>query len=86
MILPTKHKQGPYLAYDCPDQPQGYYNLMTTDKEDVASAVWENEIHLFKAAPTLYEALCDMVSDRDCLSDATIRFAEQALKKARGAS
>ena len=32
----------------------------------------------------LYEALCDMVSDRACLSDATVRNAMRALAKARG--
>ena len=42
--------------------------------------------HLIAAAPDLYEALCDMVSDRECLSEATIDFAKRALAKARGES
>ena len=37
-----------------------------------------------EAAQELYEALCDMVSDRDDLSPVTIAFAKAALAKARG--
>ena len=46
----------------------------------------EKKALLISAAPDMYEALCDMVSDRDCLSKATVEFAEKALKKARGES
>lgn len=52
-------------------------NLMD-EPEQMANA------HLIASAPDLYEALCDMVSDRNELSQATIRFAENALEKARG--
>lgn len=44
----------------------------------------DSNAHLIKSAPMLYEALCDMVSDRDCLSGATIRFAKEAIAEARG--
>ena len=37
---------------------------------------------LIAAAPDLLEALRDMVSDRDCLSEATIEFARKAIAKA----
>ena len=39
---------------------------------------------LFHASKGLYEALCDMVSDKDNLSEATVDFAKRALAKARG--
>lgn len=39
---------------------------------------------LIAAAPELLEALCDMVSDHDDLSDATLAFARAAIAKARG--
>lgn len=39
---------------------------------------------LFAAAPDLYEALCDMVSDHACLSEATLQFARAAIAKAEG--
>jgi hypothetical protein len=37
---------------------------------------------LIAAAPELLEALCDMVSDHQCLSEATLQFARAALAKA----
>lgn len=37
---------------------------------------------LIAAAPDLLEALRDMVSDRECLSEATIAFAKAAIAKA----
>ena len=55
-------------------------NLADGDRNFIANA------NLIAAAPELYEALCDMVSDRDCLSKKTIEFAERALAKARGES
>lgn len=42
--------------------------------------------HMIAASPDLYEALCDMVSDRESLSEATIENARKALAKARGES
>ena len=45
---------------------------------------WEANARLIAAAPELYEALCDMVSDHDDLSEATLEFARAALAKARG--
>lgn len=44
----------------------------------------EANAHLIAAAPALYEALCDMVSDHKCVSEATLDFARQALAQARG--
>jgi len=41
---------------------------------------------LIAAAPELLGALCDMVSDRDCLSEGTINFARAAIAKAKGES
>ncbi len=52
----------------------------------ISGANNEADARLIAAAPELYEALCDMVSDRSCLSDATIDFARTALAKARGQS
>jgi hypothetical protein len=39
---------------------------------------------LIAAAPEMYEALCDMVSDHEALSQATLDFARKVLAKARG--
>ena len=39
---------------------------------------------LIAAAPELLEALCDMVSDRAELSEATVQFAKAAIAKATG--
>lgn len=44
-----------------------------------------NDRPLIAAAPDLLEALLDMVSDRDCLSEATVKFARAAIAKATGA-
>jgi hypothetical protein len=41
---------------------------------------------LIAAAPDLLEALRDMVSDRECLSQATVDFALAAIAKATGAA
>ena len=43
------------------------------------------DARLIAAAPDLLEALRDMVSDRECLSAATIAFAKAAIAKATGA-
>ena len=42
------------------------------------------DLHLIAAAPDLYDALCDMVSDHAEISQATLDFARRALAKARG--
>jgi hypothetical protein len=44
----------------------------------------EANARLISAAPDLLEALRDMVSDRECLSEATIAFAKAAISKATG--
>lgn len=44
----------------------------------------EANARLIAAAPDLLEALRDMVSDRECLSQATIDFARNAISKATG--
>lgn len=41
---------------------------------------------LIVAAPDLYDALCDMVSDHESISHGTLDFARRALAKARGES
>ena len=51
-----------------------------------AWAVSKADANLIEAAPDMYEALCDMISDRDCLSEATVEFARKAIAKARGES
>ena len=42
------------------------------------------DAQLIAAAPDLLEALLDMVSDRECLSDATVNNAKKAIAKAKG--
>ena len=42
----------------------------------------EANARLIASAPDLLEALRDMVSDHECLSEATLRFARAALAKA----
>ena len=44
----------------------------------------EANARLIAAAPELLEALRDMVSDRKCLSEATVNFARAAIAKATG--
>lgn len=44
----------------------------------------EANARLIAAAPDLLEALRDMMSNRECLSDATIAFAIAAIEKATG--
>lgn len=46
--------------------------------------VSEEDARLISAAPDLLEALLDMISDRECLSEATINFACAAIAKATG--
>ena len=46
------------------------------------TAQGEANARLIAAAPDLYEALCDMVSDHSNLSKATLAFARRALAKA----
>lgn len=44
----------------------------------------EAEARKLAAVDDLLEALQDMVSDRDCLSEATVNFARAAIAKAQG--
>lgn len=58
----------------------------TNSKTDQAFTSEEIEANasLIAAAPELLDALCDMVSDRECLSAATLQFARAAIAKATG--
>lgn len=46
----------------------------------------EANARLIAAAPELLEALCDMVSDHEDLSEATLQFARAAIAKATGST
>lgn len=86
-----KHTPGPWVAVgywvenpddeaadicNCDPASMGQEHFGRSDEEIVANA------RLIAAAPTLLEALCDMVSDRDELSDATVQFAMNAIEQA----
>ncbi len=56
----------------------------TQSARDLLDAEREANARLIAAAPELLEALQDMVSDRNELSEATVRFAKAAIAKATG--
>jgi hypothetical protein len=71
---------------------QGTYSIganVDTEDQEIIAEVFECDngkaeanAKLIAAAPDLLEALMDMVSDRENLSQATIDFAKTAIKKA----
>ncbi len=92
--MKMKHTPGPWTAnlapqggFDIEKDPNdlGRYMVLATRNADEARA---EEMHanarLIAAAPDLLEALRDMVSDRECLSEATVAFAKAAIAKATG--
>jgi hypothetical protein len=87
----SKHTLGPWFLKKDIDTSDEWnaYDVMTSDKWAIAGInklrdEYKANARLIAAAPDLLEALCDMVSDRDCLSEGTIAFAKKATAKARG--
>lgn len=85
----AQHTPGPW---NC-DQTVGFATFVGAEENPNIAAVHFKDTdegkanaRLIAAAPELYEALCDMISDRDCLSEATVDFAQRAIAKARGQS
>ncbi len=84
--MANKHTPGPwYFDTDersiCRGEENGRVRVCQIDdisREDNANA------RLIAAAPDLLEALRDMVSDHECLSEATLKFARTAIAKATG--
>ena len=84
------HTPAPWKIHDCGK----HRNNPRLD--DLAIVYGENEEHicdtvyeiadanLIIAAPDLLEALCDMVSDINETSEATLEFAKKAINKAKG--
>lgn len=95
----TKHTPGPWMYAGAGAIKRDYTAIGCTDGETIASA-WghsnsgffvseeekEANARLIAAAPELFEALLDMVSDHADLSEATLNFARAAIEKATGAS
>ena len=93
----SKHTSGPWVAATSGPTMRGYgqpfaiaekgkANLIGGVFADVAggAAVATANARLIAAAPLLLEALRDMVSDRECLSEATVNFARAAIAAATG--
>lgn len=59
-------------------QAASFYDGSPTGQYDDEAA------HALRCHFDLLEALRDMVSDRDCLSEATVKFAKAAIAKATG--
>ena len=65
---------------------ENHYSLIDTwaIDEGISKEQMQANARLIAAAPELLEALRDMVSDRKCLSEATVNFARAAIAKATG--
>ena len=62
-----------------------YGGIETTEETQIDQEIRAiADSKLIAAAPELLQALLDMVSDRDCLSDATVNNAKKAIAKALG--
>ena len=88
----AKHTPAPWEYRDL-GQKDGAWQVRAnarrggTDMVEVCTVYhWNAEANarLIAASPELLDALRDMVSDRECLSQATIDFAKQAIAKATG--
>lgn len=89
----AKHTPGPWWAtetgirdrggYICHTRPAQRY-LGQDERFEKETKERAANKQLIAAAPELLEALQDMVSDRDCLSEATVNFARSAIAKALG--
>jgi hypothetical protein len=86
------HASGPWTMAPHPEL-RGYVRIDAPNHEDLARVVWlmeddelspqcEANARLIAAAPELLEALLDMVSDHNDLSDGTLAFARAAIAKA----
>jgi len=90
----TKHTPGPWTIGDENNQHveicigDAVANLERQDRYGLHMVFSREEMRanarLIVAAPELLEALCDMVSDRNELSDGTLCFAKAAIDKATG--
>lgn len=91
----SNHTPGPWIVIDGPYKGIDSFNNQTvifygTDSNDGGiRGGWigeqEANARLIASSPQLLEALMDMVSDRYCLSEATVNFARNVIAKATGA-
>ena len=86
--MSAKHTPGPWFIEDngkCIDITASEGSGCKGDRYmRVGGTIDIADARLIAAAPELLDALRDMVSDRECLSEATVNFARAAIAKATG--
>lgn len=84
-----KHTPSPWVVESCSEHcgsKHCSYYWTSNGRFYQGTGYSKGDAILIAAAPDLYEALLDMISDRDCLSDATVENAKRAIAKAEGSA